>query len=130
MELGCLVMATYGENTEGFLALLNEVMWRANYSYHPEYAVYALGVGHGVIDYTYKVHIPSHLCDLGEEFDHLAWGKGTSIDIEIQVVAYHAIAMLREALITLSEPCFNIPGEDRNERSFQVLYAECTQYSI
>ena len=61
MELGCLVMATYGENTEGFLALLNEVMWRANYSYHPEYAVYALGVGHGVIDYTYKVHIPSHL---------------------------------------------------------------------
>ena len=61
MELGRLVMTTYGENTEGFPALLNEVMWRSNYSYHPEYAVYALGVGHGVIDYTYKVHIPSHL---------------------------------------------------------------------
>ena len=29
MELGCLVMATRGENIEGFLALLNEVMWEA-----------------------------------------------------------------------------------------------------
>jgi hypothetical protein len=30
-----------GENIEDFLALLNEVMWRANYSNHLEYAVYA-----------------------------------------------------------------------------------------
>ena len=65
MELGHLVMATRGENIEGFLALLNEVMWRANYSYCPEYAVYALGVGHGMINYTYKVCISSHLCDPG-----------------------------------------------------------------
>ena len=106
MELGHLVMATHGENIEGFLALLNEVMWRANYSYRLEYAGYALGVGHGLINYTCKVHIPSHLCDLGEEFDHLAWGKGTSIDMAIQVAPYHAIAMLREAFITLSELSF------------------------
>ena len=108
MNLGHLVMATHGENIEGFLALLNEVMWRANYSYRPEYAVYALGVGHGVIDYTCKIRILSLLCDLGEELDRVAWGKGTSIDMAVQVAAYHAIAMLREALITLSEPCFNI----------------------
>ena len=106
MELGHLVMATCGENIEGFLALLNEVMWRANYSYRLEYAGYALGVGHGLINYTCKVHIPSHLCDLGQEFDRLALGKGTSIDMAIQVATYHAIAMLREALITLSEPLF------------------------
>ena len=91
MELGRLVMATRGENIEGFLALLNEVMWRANYSYRSEYAVYALGVGHGMINYTCKVHIPSHLCDPGQEFDRLAWGKGTSIDMVIQVAAYHAL---------------------------------------
>ena len=59
-----------------------------------------------MIDYTYKIHIPSHLCHPGEETDHLAWGKGTSINMAIQVVAYHAIAMLREALVTLSEPPF------------------------
>ena len=106
MELGHLVMATRGENIEGFLALLNEVMWRANYSYRPEYAVYALGVGHGMINYTCKVRIPSHLYDPGWEFDRLVWGKGTSIDMTIQVAAYHAIAMLREALVTLSEPPF------------------------
>jgi hypothetical protein len=59
MELGHLVMATHGENIEGFPALLNELMRRANYSYRPEHAVYALGVGHGMIDYTCKVCIPS-----------------------------------------------------------------------
>jgi len=58
-------MATRGENVEGFSALFNEVMWRANYSYRPEYAVYDLGVVHGMINYTCKVCIPSHLCDLG-----------------------------------------------------------------
>ena len=131
MELGRLVMATHRENTEGFLALLNEVMWRANYSYRLEYAVHALGVGHGMIDYTYKIHIPSHLCHPGEETDHLAWGKGTSIDMAIQVVAYHAIAMLREAVITITEPPFqHFFGKDRDEQSFQVLYAACTQYSV
>ena len=106
MELGRLVMATRGENIEGFLVLLNEVMWRANYSYHSEDAIYTLGVGHGMIDYTFKVRILSHLCDPREEFDRLAWGKGTSIDMAIQVAPYHAIAMLREALITLSKPQF------------------------
>jgi hypothetical protein len=80
-------MATHGENIEGFLAFLNEVMWRANYSYCPRYAVYALGVGHGVIDYTCKIHIPSLLCDPGEELDRLDWGKGRSIDVVVQVAA-------------------------------------------
>jgi hypothetical protein len=64
MELGHLVLATHGENIEGFMALLNKVMWRANYSCHLEYAIFALGVGHGMINYTCKVRIPSHLCDL------------------------------------------------------------------
>ena len=86
--------------------MLNEVMWRANYSYRSEYVVYALGVGHGKIDYTCKVRILSHLYDPREEFDRLAWGKGTSIDMAIQVAPYHAIAMLREAFITLSELSF------------------------
>ena len=52
------------------------------------------------------LHIPSHLCDPRQEFDRLAWGKGTSIDMAIQVVAYHAIAMLWETLVTLSELSF------------------------
>lgn len=63
MDVGCLVMATHGKNIEGFPALLNEVMSRANYSFRPEYAVYANGVRHGMVDYMAKVHIPSHLCD-------------------------------------------------------------------
>ena len=65
MELGHLVMATRGENIKDFLALLNDVMWRTNYSYCLGYVVYAMGVGHGMINYTSKVCIPSHLCDPG-----------------------------------------------------------------
>jgi hypothetical protein len=80
-------MATRGENIEGFLALLNEVTWRTNYSYCSGYAMYSLGFGHGVINYTCKIHIPSLLYDPGEELDHLAWGKGTSIDVAVQVAA-------------------------------------------
>jgi hypothetical protein len=99
-------MATHGEDIKGFPTFLNEVMWRANYFYRLEYAVYALGVGHGVINYMCKICIPSLLCDPGEELDRIAWGKGTSIDMAVQVAAYHAIAMLREALVTLSEPPF------------------------
>ena len=75
MELGHLVMATRGENIKDFLALLNDVMWRANYSYRLGYIVYAMGVGHGMINYTCKVRIPSHLYDPGQEFDRLAWER-------------------------------------------------------
>ena len=83
MDAGCLVMATHGADIEGFLALLNEVMWEANYTYCLEYAVYGKGVGHGMVEYMAKVHILSHLCDLGEEVERDAWEKGTSIDMAI-----------------------------------------------
>ena len=83
MDVGRLVMATHGADIEGFLALLNEVMWGANYTYGPEYAVYGKWVGHGMVDYMAKVHILSYLCDSGEEVEHDAWEKGTSIDMAI-----------------------------------------------
>ena len=103
MNLGHLVMATGGENIKGFLALLNEVMWRANYTYRLEYAVYAKGVGHGMVDYMAKVHILSHLDDPDEEVECDVWGKGISMELVVQVVAYYAIAMLREELYMLSK---------------------------
>ena len=65
MDLGHLVMATHGESIKGFPPLLNEVMWTANYLYRSEYVVYAQGIGHGMINYTCKVRIPSHLYDPG-----------------------------------------------------------------
>lgn len=42
----------------------------------------------------------------GDELDRVAWGKGTSINMAIQVVAYQAIAMLREELYIMSQPQF------------------------
>ena len=91
-------------------------MWRANYSYRPEYVLYAKGVGHGMVDYMAKVRISSHLCGLDEEPERVTWGKGTSIDIAIQVAAYQAITMLREKLYILSKSSFqHFPQKDRDE---------------
>jgi hypothetical protein len=92
MDVGCLVMATHGVDIEGFLALLNEVMWRANYTYRPKYVVYGIGVRHGMVDYMAKVHVLSRLCDPGEEVERDAWGKGTSINMAIQVVGKSSIS--------------------------------------
>jgi hypothetical protein len=83
MDAGHLVMATHAANIEGFPALLNEVMWRANYTYRLEYVVYGKGVKHGMVDYAAQIHIPSHLCDPDEEVEHDIWGKGTSIDMAV-----------------------------------------------
>ena len=59
MEVGKLVMAYHGANIEGFPALLEEVMWRGNFSYRLEYAVYAKGYRHGMVDYMANVRLPS-----------------------------------------------------------------------
>lgn len=37
-----------------------------------------------------RLAFSSHLCDEEDELDHVAWGKVTSIDIAIQLVAYQA----------------------------------------
>jgi hypothetical protein len=50
-------------------------MWRVNYTYRPEYAVYAKGDRHGMVDYMAKVHILSRLCDSNEEIEHDVWEK-------------------------------------------------------
>lgn len=56
--------------------------------------------------YMAKVHLPSRLCDTMEKMDRVAWRKGTSMDMETQVVPYQAIAMLREELYILEQPPF------------------------
>lgn len=57
-----------------------------------------------MVDYLAKV--PIYLCDSNEEMDRVAWSKGASVDIAIQVVAYQAIAMRREELYILTKPPF------------------------
>lgn len=46
--MGRLVMGIHREDIEGFSALLNKVMWQANY-YRTEYAVHARGLGHDLV---------------------------------------------------------------------------------
>jgi hypothetical protein len=107
-------------------------MWRANYTYRPVYAVYAKGVGHGMVNYMAKVHIPSCLCDLGYELECDVWGKGiTSINMAIQVASYYAITMLRKELYILSKLSFqHFPQKDRDERSVPIHDFDGAQYSL
>ena len=84
-----------------------------------------------MVDYMAKIHILSHLCDLGEEVEHDVQGKGTSIDMAIQVVAYNAIAMLREELYILSKPPFqHFPERTEMNGVFQIptMMEPCSLY--
>ena len=93
-SFGNLVLVTHGRETEGFPALLNEMLWRGNYSSRPEYAVYARGFGPGMVSYLATLHIPMRPVESGSE-PHDFSAHGTSIEMAIQEVAYLAMTNLR-----------------------------------
>ena len=62
MSHGRLIVLTRTEGTEGFLAILWELMWHANFSYLPEYLVYARSLGLGLDDCVTKLILhPQHV---------------------------------------------------------------------
>lgn len=70
--------------------IFNEVVWHGNYSYHLEFIVHARGVGHCMMNYKAKVHVPSSILDDGKDMDWVALAKGTLMlaVMPIQVVVY------------------------------------------
>lgn len=100
-----LVMATRAEHVEGFPAELREMLWRANFSYQPEYAVYAKGRGPGLVDYIATVNIPPR--SVYGAAAHSYEASGTSEEMAIQAVAYRAMCSLRRELPTLSRMPFH-----------------------
>lgn len=81
-----------------------DVAWQL--LYRPEYAVYAKGYGHGMVDYMANVWLPSRLTMVDEEIDKAIREKGTSMDMAIQSVAYQARVVLREELVMLELDSF------------------------
>jgi len=95
-----LVAATRTEDVEGFPTELREMLWRANFSYHPEYCVYARGRGPGLVDYLATIDIPSRIVEGAGA--HFYQAIGTSEAMAIQAVAYVAMCALRRELYVLS----------------------------
>jgi hypothetical protein len=62
-------MATRAPETIGFPALLNEMLRRAYCTFQPEYAVYALGHGVGLVDYMATLHLEARMVVGAETYD-------------------------------------------------------------
>jgi hypothetical protein len=67
-----LIMATRASEMIGFPALLNEMLRRAHYTIQPEYAVYALGHGVGLVDYMATLHLKARMVVGVEMYDFQA----------------------------------------------------------
>ena len=94
-NLGQLVMVTRAEEAECFPPLLAEMLWRGNFSWRPEYSVFARGLGTGTVDYVATVFILRCFVEVVTEAHNIS-AHGTSIKMAIQEVAYKAMAILHQ----------------------------------
>ena len=99
------VKATRAEDVTGFPAELREMLWRANFSYQPEYVVLARGIGPGLVDFKASVYIPQR--SVYGAAPHFFQARATSAEMAIQAVAYVAMCSLRSELPILSEMPFH-----------------------
>ena len=83
------------ELTEGFLAILQELMWRANFSYAPKYFVYTTKIGPNLVECYASVLLHPHLMIGPPERSHIFSGIGSSPKAVIQVSAYNALTSPR-----------------------------------
>jgi hypothetical protein len=102
---GNLIMVTRAEGVQGFPSILNEMLWRGNFSYLPEYSVYARGLGPGLVDYFATMFIPMRLVE-GVNHSYNFVAHGTSLGMAIQEVAYKAMTHLRQEIGELWMPPF------------------------
>ena len=87
-------------------SILDEMLWRGNFSYRPEYAVYARGRGPGLVDYVATLFVPERLVE-GVTGSHRLLAVGTSVEMAIQAVAYKAIGVLWSEVMELDRYPFS-----------------------
>jgi hypothetical protein len=130
MEGARLVFASRGEGVEGFPAILNEMLWRGNFSYRPTYAVYARGIGPGLVCYIATLSIPKRLVE-GVTEPHRFQTAGTSVEMVVQAMAYLAIGFLRSELAELEHSPFThfpIYQPEYDANTFVVVPSDATLY--
>ncbi|KAJ1261917.1 hypothetical protein BS78_09G065600 [Paspalum vaginatum] len=128
--MGRLVMATHAKGVEGFPSILDEMLWRGNFSYWPEYAVYAKRRRLSLVDYVATLFVPKHLVE-GVTEPHRFVAMGTSVEMAIQAVAYKAIGILRSEVMELDRYPFShfpIQSSEQGVNSFEMVLGDATLY--
>ncbi|KAJ1264963.1 hypothetical protein BS78_08G040900, partial [Paspalum vaginatum] len=123
-------MATCAEGVEGSPFILDEKLWRGNFSYRPEYEVYARGRELGLVDYVATLFMPKCLVE-GVTKPHRFVAVGTSVEVAIQAVAYKAIGVLRLEVMELDHYPFShfpIQSPEQGVNSFEMVLGDATLY--
>ena len=97
-----LVKETRAEDYDGFPALLREMMWRANFTYQPEYAVYRRDRGPGMEEYRAVVNVIARR--VTGSVPYCIHILATSESMAIQEAARRMMSLLRHDLTELSQP--------------------------
>lgn len=97
-----LVKETQAENVDGYPALLREMMWRANFTYQPSYAIYRRDRGPGMEEYLAVINIIARR--VTGSIPYCFQARGTSEAMALQEVARVAMSHLRYDLTELSQP--------------------------
>ena len=113
MTRGVPYIMTLAEGTKGFLILMRELMWCANFSYELEYFVYTTKIGPNLVECYASVLLHPHLMTGPPERSHMFSGIRSSTEAAIQAYAYR------------STPCFypnrsftkNLPTPSRLRRA-------------
>ena len=72
MPRGIPFVMTRAKGTEGFPAMLRELMWRANFSYAPKYFVCTTQIGPNIIEcYASVLLHPCHMTSPPEKVSYL-----------------------------------------------------------
>jgi hypothetical protein len=78
-----LVQATTAKGTEGFPAILREMMWRANFTYQPEYCVCSHLIGPALEEFVARVILHHRQVEGETDRTHAYQGKGSYLDAAI-----------------------------------------------
>ena len=100
-----LVKETRAEDVDGFPALLRDMMWRANFTYQPEYAIYRRDRGPGMEEYRAIVNVIAR--QVVGSVPYCISVHATSEPMAVQEAARRMMSLLRHDLTELSQPPYD-----------------------
>ena len=97
-----LVKETRAEDVDGFPALLRDMMWRANFTYQPEYAIYRRDRGPRMEEYRAVINVIARR--VTGSIPYCIHILATSESMAIQEASRRMMSLLRHDLTELSQP--------------------------
>lgn len=105
-----LVKETRAEDVDGFPALLRDMMWRANFTYQPEHAIYRRDRGPGMEEYRAFINVIAR--HVAGSVPYCVQALATSEAMAVQEAASRMMSLLRHDLTELSQlPYDHFPNQ-------------------